>query len=41
MKLLLANDGVDPASKDTDVRTPLWWAVGNGHEAVVNLLDCI
>ncbi len=38
VKLLLAKDGVDPDSKDTDGRTPLWWAARNGHEAVVKLL---
>jgi ankyrin repeat protein len=24
--------------KDKDGRTPLWWAAGKGHEAVVKLL---
>ena len=38
MKLLLGKDGVDPDSKDTRSRTPLSWAAGNGHEAVVKLL---
>ncbi|OCK78779.1 purine and uridine phosphorylase, partial [Lepidopterella palustris CBS 459.81] len=28
----------DPDVKDTDGRTPLWWAARNGHEAVVKLL---
>jgi hypothetical protein len=27
-----------PDSKDSYGRTPLWWAAGNGHEAVVTLL---
>jgi ankyrin repeat protein len=39
VKLLLAQDGVDPDSKDKYGRTPLWWAAGNGHEAVVKLLQ--
>ena len=39
VKLLLAKDGVDPDSKDTEYgRTPLSWAAENGHEAVVKLL---
>ena len=38
VKLLLAKDGVDPDSKDSVGRTPLWWAAENGHEAVVKLL---
>ena len=39
VKLLLAKDGVDPDSKDSDYgRTPLSWAAGSGHEAVVRLL---
>jgi ankyrin repeat protein len=38
VKLLLANDGVDPDSKDTDGRTPLLWAAENGYEAVVQVL---
>jgi ankyrin repeat protein len=39
VKLLLATDRVDPDSKDSNGRTPLWWAAGNGHEAVVKLLE--
>jgi ankyrin repeat protein len=39
VKLLLAQDGVDPDSKDTSGRTPLSWAAENGHEAVVKLLQ--
>jgi hypothetical protein len=38
IKLLLAQDGVDPDSKDGYGRTPLWRAAENGHEAVVKLL---
>jgi hypothetical protein len=39
VKLLLANDGVDPDSKDTKYgRTPLSWAAEGGHDAVVKLL---
>jgi ankyrin repeat protein len=39
VKLLLAEDGVDPDSKDTKYsQTPLWCAAENGHEAVVKLL---
>ncbi|KAI0117938.1 hypothetical protein GGR51DRAFT_500601 [Nemania sp. FL0031] len=37
-KLLLAVDKVDPNSKDTiNGRTPLLWAVAQGHESVVGL----
>jgi ankyrin repeat protein len=38
VKLLLANDDVDPDSKDIYGRTPLSWAARSGHEAVVRLL---
>jgi ankyrin repeat protein len=38
VKVLLARDDVDPESKDNYGRTPLSWAAGNGHEAVVKLL---
>ena len=39
VKLLLATDGVDPDSKDTEWgRTPLSRAAERGHEAVVRLL---
>ena len=38
MKLLLEK-GAELESKDTEYgRTPLSWAAGNGHEAVVKLL---
>ena len=37
MKLLLEK-GADVESKDRYGRTPLSWAAGNGHEAVVKLL---
>jgi ankyrin repeat protein len=35
---MLAEDGVDPDSKDNYGQTPLSWAAMNGHEAVVKLL---
>ena len=38
VKLLLAKDGVDVNSKDSDGRTPLSCAAEKGHEAVVKLL---
>jgi ankyrin repeat protein len=39
VKLLLENDGVDPDPKNALYgRMPLWWAAGNGHEAVMALL---
>jgi ankyrin repeat protein len=39
VRLLLAKDGVDPDSKNSEYgRTPLSWAAENGHEAVVKLL---
>ncbi|RYP78487.1 hypothetical protein DL771_000440 [Monosporascus sp. 5C6A] len=38
VKLLLAKDGIDQNSKDSDGRTSLSWAAGNGHAAVVKLL---
>jgi hypothetical protein len=34
----LLKNGHDPDSKDSNSRTPLSWAAGNGHEAVVKLL---
>ena len=37
MKLLLEK-GAEPDAKDVDGRTPLSWAAGGGHEAVVKLL---
>ena len=37
MTALLSN-GYDPDVKDTNSRTPLSWAAGNGHEAVAKLL---
>ena len=37
MKLLLEK-GADLEARDSLGRTPLWWAAGNGHEAVVKLL---
>jgi ankyrin repeat protein len=38
VKLLLATGQADADSKDSNHRTPLWWAAANGHEAVVKLL---
>jgi ankyrin repeat protein len=38
VRQLLAENGVDPDSKDRYGRTPLSWAARNGHEAVVRLL---
>ncbi|MCJ1345215.1 hypothetical protein MMC31_003421 [Peltigera leucophlebia] len=39
VKLLLANNSVNPDSKDINYgRTPLWWAARNGHDTVVKLL---
>jgi serine/threonine-protein phosphatase 6 regulatory ankyrin repeat subunit A len=35
---LLLEKAVDVDSKDSEGRTPLWWAARNGHEAVVQLL---
>jgi ankyrin repeat protein len=35
---LLLEKGAEPNPKDDYSRTPLWWAAGNGHEAVVKLL---
>ena len=37
-KLLLETGKVDVDSKDSDGRTPLWWAAHGGHEAVARLL---
>jgi ankyrin repeat protein len=36
--LLLATEGVNPDSQDSNGRTPLSWAARYGHEAVVTLL---
>ena len=36
--MLLDKEGVDPNVKDTGGQTPLSWAAGNGHEAVVKVL---
>jgi ankyrin repeat protein len=38
VKLLLGRADVEADSKNRDVRTPLFWAVRGGHEAVVKLL---
>ena len=38
VKLLLAEDGVDPDSEDNYGQTPLSRAVEKGHKAVVKLL---
>jgi ankyrin repeat protein len=38
VRLLLANDGVDPDSKDADGQTSLSWAASCAHEAVVKQL---
>ena len=38
LELLLDTGKVDADLKDGYGRTPLWWAAGNGHEAVVKLL---
>jgi ankyrin repeat protein len=38
VKLLLDTGKVEADSKDKNSRTPLFWAVENGHEAVVKLL---
>lgn len=37
VKLLLAKDGVDPDSKDTNGRMPLSWTAEYGNEVVVKL----
>jgi ankyrin repeat protein len=37
-KLLLTTNGVDVGSKDNDGYTPLFLAVGVGHDGVVKLL---
>jgi len=39
VEVLAARDDVDMDSKDDDGRKPLSWAAGNGHEAVVELLE--
>ncbi|KAH8687411.1 ankyrin repeat-containing domain protein [Tricladium varicosporioides] len=31
-------EGVDADVKDSNGRTPLWWAAGNGHLEIVKLL---
>ena len=36
--MLLETGKVNVDSKDNDSWTPLWWAAGNGHEAVVKML---
>jgi ankyrin repeat protein len=38
LTLPLMKDGLDPDFKDWNGRTPLSWAAGNGHEAVVKQL---
>jgi ankyrin repeat protein len=38
VELLLAQNGIDPDSKDNNGQTPLSWAAENGHEVVVKLL---
>ncbi|KAK2026076.1 ankyrin, partial [Colletotrichum zoysiae] len=38
VKLLLDTDKVDINSKDLNSRTPLSWASGNGHEAIITIL---
>jgi len=38
IQLLLDTGNINTDSKDTNGRTPLFWAAGNGHEAVVQLL---
>ncbi|KAH6848201.1 hypothetical protein B0I37DRAFT_376943 [Chaetomium sp. MPI-CAGE-AT-0009] len=38
MGLLLGNNGVKPNTPNNDSRTPLLWAAGNEHDAVVGLL---
>jgi len=38
VKLLLAQDDVDPNKPSNKGQTPLWWASQNGHERVVELL---
>ena len=38
MKLLVGRDDVEVDFKDTGGRTPLSYAAGSGHEAVVKLL---
>jgi len=38
VKLLLAENSVDPDFKDNNGRTPLSYAASNGQEAVVKLL---
>ena len=36
--MLLAKGGVDPDYKDNSGRTPVSWAAGSRHEAVVEML---
>jgi ankyrin repeat protein len=38
VKILLDAGKADVNSKDKDDRTPLQWAVQNGHDAVIKLL---
>jgi ankyrin repeat protein len=35
--LLLTKDGIDRDCKDTDNRTPLFWAAARGHDAIITL----
>jgi ankyrin repeat protein len=39
VKLLLKTGKIKVDSKDNSSRTPLSWAAGRGHEAVVKLLQ--
>jgi ankyrin repeat protein len=38
MRLLLAENGVDPDLRDSSDRTSLLWAAGSGHNEVMKLL---
>ena len=38
VRLLLAQDDINPDMPDNDSKTPLWWASCRGHEGVVRLL---